>query len=120
MMRNYRLMTPVSVGLALVMLAGCAASGGSTASQANTAAVAPGTARVWFLRQANPPALEVEAARPMVFANGAPIAESKEGTAFFHDFPPGTYRFTVQAYGTPTGRSNAFQLVAGAQTGGLQ
>jgi hypothetical protein len=45
-----------------------------------------------------------------------PSPRAKRGTAFFHDFLPGTYRFTVQAYGTPTGRSNAFQLVAGAQT----
>jgi hypothetical protein len=52
----------------------------------------------------------------MVFANGAPIAQSVEGTAFFHNFPPGTYRFTVQAYGTPTGERDKVQLAPGAET----
>jgi hypothetical protein len=107
---------PVWFGLTLLLLAACAAPSAPTASRVKTPAMAPGTARVWFLRQANPPVREVEAATPTVFANGAPIAQSAEGTAFFHDFPPGTYRFTVQAYGTPTGRSDTFQLVAGSQT----
>ena len=52
----------------------------------------------------------------MVFANGAPIAESREGTAFFHDFPPGTYKLTVQAFGTPAKQSDTLQLSAGMQS----
>jgi hypothetical protein len=31
-----------------------------------------------------------------------PFLKARKGTVFFHDFQPGTYRFTVQAYGTPT------------------
>jgi hypothetical protein len=73
-------------------------------------------ARVWFLWQADPPAGNLEAARPMVSANGAPIAESKEATAFFHDFPPGPYKFKVQAYGTPAGESDRLRLAPGVQT----
>ena len=53
---------------------------------------------------------------PVVAANGMPLAESREGTVFFHDFPPGTYKFTVQAFGTPAGRSNTAQLAPGTQT----
>ena len=35
---------------------------------------------------------------------------------FFHDFPPGSYKFKVQPYGTPTGESDRLQLAAGMQT----
>jgi len=52
----------------------------------------------------------------MISANGAALADSKEGTAFFHDFPPGAYKFKVQAYGTPAGESDRLQLAAGTQT----
>jgi len=106
---------PAGLVAFLLLLTGCAAPP-SPSPQVQTAAMAPGMARVWFLRQANPTAPEVDAAKPMVYANRAPIAESAQGTAFFHDFPPGTYRFTVQAFGTPSGRVNTFQLVAGSQT----
>jgi hypothetical protein len=116
MIGRLRLTTSLWIGLGLLVLAGCAGQPTPTASQAQAPGIEPGRARVWVLRQADPPARNIEAARPMVFANGAPIAESKEGTAFFHDFPPGTYRFTVQAYGTPAGRSEAVQLAAGMQT----
>jgi hypothetical protein len=101
---------------ALLLLAGCATSPGSSAPPlAQTPTLAPGMARVWFLRQANPPAGAIEAATPMVFANGVPVAESRQGTAYFHDFPPGTYRLTVQAFGTPAGRADTLQLAPGMQ-----
>jgi hypothetical protein len=51
----------------------------------------------------------------MVFANGAPLAQSAQGTAFFHDFQPGTCRFTVQAYGTPANLVDTLQLAPGTE-----
>jgi hypothetical protein len=87
-MRGYRQTAAgLLVTLGLTALAGCANPIAPTATQAQAPPpLAPGMARLWVLRQANPPGGNIEAARPMVFANGAPIGESKEGTAFFHDF----------------------------------
>src|SRR5260370_23967924 len=51
----------------------------------------------------------------MVFANGAPLAQSAQGTVFFHDFQPGTYRFTVQAFGTPANLVDTLQLAPATQ-----
>jgi hypothetical protein len=51
----------------------------------------------------------------MVYANGAPLARSAQGTVFFHDFQPGTYRLTVQPYGTPANLVDTLQLAPGAQ-----
>jgi hypothetical protein len=101
--------------LGLLALAGCAGQTAAPALQAQAPALEAGMARVWFLRQADPPAGNIEAARPMVYANGVAIADSKEGTAFFHDFPPGAYKFKVQAYGTPAGESDRLQLAPGMQ-----
>jgi len=33
---------------------------------------------------------------PMIYANGIPITVSQQGTAFYRDFDPGTYAFSVQ------------------------
>jgi hypothetical protein len=115
-MRNTCPIMPAWVVMLLAVLAGCAQQPAQTASQGPTPAIAPGAARVWVLRQEDPPHGNLEAARPMVFANGAPLAESREGTVFFHDFPPGSYRFTVQAFGTPARQSDAVQLAPGMQS----
>ena len=104
------------VAVALLVLTGCANPTQPTAGQAQASAIALGMVRVWVLRQADTPQGNIEAARPMVFANGAPLAESKEGTAFFHDFPPGSYKMTVQAFGTPAKQSDTVQLSAGMQS----
>jgi hypothetical protein len=72
-------------------------------------------ARVWVLRQPSSPGGNVAASEPMVFANGAPLAQSAQGTVFFHDFPPGTYRFTVQPYGTPANLVDTLQLAPGME-----
>jgi hypothetical protein len=101
--------------LLAVLLADCAAPAPQSAAPDPAAALAPGMARLWVLRQANPPGGNVDASDPMVYANGAPLAPAKEGTAYFHDFAPGTYRLTVQAYGTPTGRGDTVQLAPGMQ-----
>jgi hypothetical protein len=72
-------------------------------------------ARVWFFRQADPPGGNIYSGAPIVYANGAPVGEVREGTAFFHDFPPGKYRFTVQPYGTPTNQHDTLELAAGTE-----
>jgi len=65
------------------------------ASQAQVPGMAPGMARVWVLRQSDPQSGNVEAAAPMVFANGAPVGRSRAGTVFYRDFAPGSYAFTA-------------------------
>ncbi len=114
-MRKYRTSARMGFGLGLLLLAGCAAQPTGTASQAPVSALQPGMARVWVLRQPSSPGGNVAAADPMVYANGAPLAKSAQGTVFFHDFPPGTYRLTVQPFGTPANLVDTLQLAAGTQ-----
>ncbi|HEV2098374.1 MAG TPA: hypothetical protein VGR45_05550 [Stellaceae bacterium] len=52
----------------------------------------------------------------MIFANGAPVAAIPTETAFFRDFPLGTYKFTVEPYGLPTAQAEIVRLIAGTQT----
>lgn len=105
-----------SIGFCLgLLLAGCAPQATGTAAQARVAALQPGLARVWVLRQPSSPGGNVAAADPIVYANGAPLARSAQGTVFFHDFPPETYRFTVQPYGTPANLVDTLQLAPGTQ-----
>ena len=101
--------------LGLLLLAGCAATATRTASQAPVAPLQPDRARVWVLRQPSAPGGNVAAADPMVYANGVPLARSAQGTVFFHDFQPGTYRFTVQPYGTPANLVATLQLAPGME-----
>ena len=105
-------------GLCLAALLGCAAETTTTASQSPPPPPAPGTARVWFLRGWDSPSGEgyVYAAAPVVFANGAPLGDLRTGTEFFRDFPPGTYKFTVQPYGLPTTQETTVQLAAGTES----
>jgi hypothetical protein len=115
-MKTLRLTTLISIGFCLVQLAGCAAPQTAATSQAQIPPVDPGMARVWFFRQSDPPGGNVFAADPLISANDAPVGQIKQGTAFFHNFPPGRYKFKVQAYGTPTGERDVFQLAPGTQT----
>ena len=79
-------------------------------------ALPPGRARVWVLQQSDPARGNVEASAPMVFANGAPVGQSLPGSAFYRDFPPGTYTFTVEPYGgLPTEQADTVRLVAGTE-----
>ena len=112
-MRRYRLSVPMCVGF--LMLAGCTAQPTKTASLASAPALQPGMARVWVLRQPSAPGGNVAAADPMVYANGAAVARSAQGSVYFHDFQPGTYRFTVQAFGTPANLVDTLQLAPGTE-----
>ena len=108
-MRRSRLLVLICFGV--IALAGCAQPGGTAAPL--VAALEPGMARVWVLRQPPSPGRNIAASDPMVFVNGAPLAQNAEGTAFFHDLPPGTYRLTVQPYETPTNYVDTLQLSPG-------
>lgn len=129
-MRKYRPAMPILVGLCLIALANCAPEATTDASEAQIPAIKPGTARVWFLRPSSPPNGNIEVSAPMVFANGAPVSDIPAGADFFHDFPPGTYGFTlrwmygsarcdgrcVQPYGLMPGQPDTVQLAAGTET----
>lgn len=116
MFREYRAAAPIGLCVGLIALAGCAAQPTGTASRAPVPPLQPDMARVWVLRQPSSPIGNVAAADPMVYANGAPLAQSAQGTYFFHDFQPGTYGFTVQPYGTPANLVDTLQLAPGTQS----
>jgi nitrate reductase NapE component len=99
----------------LLPLLSCASGGGGSALQAYApvAAQPPGTARVWFMHVNDP---QEQAGDPIIYANGNQVGRSIPGIAFYHDFPPGTYAFTVQSYGLPTGTKDVVQLAPGTQT----
>ncbi len=120
-MRPYRsfkfgLVMPSWVGAVLValLLAGCVPQPATTPPPAAAAPpLAAGMARVWFLRQADPPGGNIYAADPMVYVDRAPLSQIKQGTFFSHDFLPGRYRLSVQAFGTPAGQHDIVQLDGG-------
>jgi hypothetical protein len=105
----------VAFCLGVLALAGCSTEPSRTALQAPVPTPQPNMARVWVLRQPSAPEGNVAAAGPMVYVNGAPLSRSAQGTVFFHDFQPGTYRFTVQPYGTPANLVDTLQLAPGTQ-----
>ena len=115
-MRQYRSLAPMAFCLGLLVLAGCTPQPAGTASQVSVPALQPSMARVWVLRQPSAPGGNVAAADPMVYVDGAPLARSAQGTVFFRDFQPGTYRFTVQPYGTPADLVDTLQLAPGTQS----
>jgi hypothetical protein len=114
-MVGFRLIAPIWLSLSILALGSCAPQPTSATSQTQFPALGPGMARVWFFRQADPTSGNVYAGSPIVYANGAPIGDVPQGSTFFHDFPPGKYRFTVQPYGTPTREHDTLQLMPGTQ-----
>jgi hypothetical protein len=99
-------------------LLSCASGGGGSALQAYApvAAQPPGTARVWFMHVNDP---QEQAGDPIIYANGNQVGRSIPGIAFYHDFPPGTYAFTVQSYGLTASQplqKDVLQLPPGSQT----
>ena len=115
-MRKSRRSASIGCALGFLVLAGCAQQLTGTTSQAPVSPLQTNMARVWVLRHPSAPGGNVAAADPMVYANSAPLAQSAQGTVFFHDFPPGTYRFTVQAYGTPANLVDKLQLAPSTQS----
>lgn len=117
-MSKYALAAPVLVVACLLTLADCTPQAKVTAAQAQIPAIAPGTARVWFLRGWDAPSGQgfVYGAAPVIYANSAPVGDMPTGSSFFRDFPPGTYSFTVEPIGLPTAQAATVQLAAGTQT----
>jgi len=76
--------------------------------------VDPGQSRVWFVRQLIP---GTEMFAPMIYANGTPVASSSQGTAFYRDFTPDTYVFSVQNCSTAPQSSRKLPLAPGSQVG---
>jgi len=109
---KYHLVVVTLLGFWLLPLVSCAPGGGGSALQsyAPVAAQPPGTARVWFMHTNDP---QEQAGDPIIYANGNPVGRSIPGIAFYHDFPPGNYAFTVQSYGLPTGTKDVVQLAPG-------
>jgi hypothetical protein len=115
-MRRYRLAVGVLLGLSLVAFVDCAPRATGTTAASQIPAIEPGTARVWFVRASDSPIGYVQAAAPMIFVNGSPVASLPIETSFFRDFAPGTYNFTVEPYGLPTAQVETVRLTAGRQT----
>jgi hypothetical protein len=98
------------------VLAELAPQAAAAAEEAQTSAIAPGMARVWFLRPGGSSNDNVWAAAPIIYANGVAIGDVPEGLEFYRDFRPGAYSFTMQSYGLPTGQADTAQLAPGTQT----
>jgi hypothetical protein len=113
-MRQSRFSILLLLGLALAGFTGCAEA--TTVSPTQVPPLPSGMARIWFFRPSLTPQLgAVTAFAPMIYANGAPVATIAPGTTFYRDFPPGTYRFTVQPLGLPTAQATTLQLAGGTQ-----
>jgi hypothetical protein len=107
---NSRLGTRRAIGFALAL--SLVALAGSTepalaATPDQAPPVAAGQSRVWFLRQLEPGS---NFHAPMIYVNGAPITTSGPGTAFYRDFAPGQYVFTVENCLPQAGTSQTLTL----------
>lgn len=114
--KKYQFFALAVLGLGLAPLLSCAPAGSGLQSYAPVAAQAPGTARVWFVRTKDP---QEQFGDPIIYANGQQVGRSVPGVAFYHDYPPGTYAFTVQSYGLTAGQplqKDVVQLAPGTQT----
>ena len=111
--RKYHLFAMALLGFGILPLPSCAPAGSGLQTYAPVAAQAPGVARVWFVRTKDP---EEQYGDPIIYANGNAVGKSIPGIAFYHDFSPGTYAFTVQSFGTPTNARDTVQLAPGSQT----
>ena len=88
---SVRTLRAAVLGGLVALAAGAIPANAATPDQAPPLAL--GQSRVWILRQLLP---GENFHPPMVYVNGAPIATSAEGTAFYRDFAPGQYAFTVE------------------------
>ena len=100
------------IGLGLAALGDVAARSVAGPGATQIAAVPPGVARVWFLRQFQPNSLQM----PMIYVNGAPLASSEPGTTFFRDFSPGSYAFSVETCTRDFNQVATPDLTSGSET----
>jgi hypothetical protein len=116
MKHGYRFSGTFCLALGLLALAGCMQEAAQTSwRDASIPPLQPGMARLWVLRMPSQAGV-ITGADPMVFVNGAPLAKSTVYTVYYHDFQPGTYRFTVQPYGTPANLVDTVALAPGMQS----
>ena len=103
MIGKHHLIALTFLGFCVSLLPSCGPPGGGSALQAYApvAPQPPATARVWFLHTNDP---QEQAGDPIIYANGNQIGRSVPGIAFYRDFPPGTYAFSVQSYGLTAGQ----------------
>jgi hypothetical protein len=110
-MRNLRILIPALFVLCIGVV--------TTASAQTVAALDgsgnSGLARVWFLWTSDSTVGGDTGATPTIYANGTPLGALRAGSVFSHDFLPGTYQFSVDSYGLPTGKTYAAQLTPGMQ-----
>jgi hypothetical protein len=114
--RKHQFIALALLGFCLSPLLSCGSPSTGIQSYAAVAPPAPGTARVWFLRTKDP---QEQFGDPIIYANGREIGRSVPGIAFYHDFPLGTYAFTVQSYGLTAGQplqKDMVQLAPGTDT----
>ncbi|MBV8119183.1 MAG: hypothetical protein JO081_04495 [Alphaproteobacteria bacterium] len=102
--------------LLIALIAGCAPQPAAISAAAPAPSLAPDMARVWFLRQADPVPGNIYAAAPVIYVDRAPLVPIQQGTAFFHDFAPGRYRLSAQAFGTYSGQHDILHLDPGTET----
>jgi hypothetical protein len=93
-------------------LAGCSAAPHDNPLTA-APPLAPGMARIWILRQINIAYENFATADPAVFINDVDLGHVAEGTVFYHDVSPGTYRLRAQPYGTKAHLGDTVRLGPG-------
>lgn len=96
-----------AVASALVVVLIAMAGSALAASPDQAPPVAPGQARVWFLRQLLP---GEQFHPPMLYVDGRPITTIGEGTTFYRDFAPGQYKFSVENCLPQSGSSQTMTL----------
>src|SRR5260370_522818 len=101
-MRRYRFVTRVLLGLCFVAFASLTPQPVEAAAEPQVPALAPGMARVWFLRPAGSLNGNVWAASPVIYANGASIGDIPAGGGIYPGFRPGTYPLSVPPHPSPT------------------
>jgi hypothetical protein len=99
-----------------VLLGGCGAQPAATSPAASPVPLAPGMARVWFLRLQDPPNRSGYAIAPIIYVDRQPLAPIAENTAFFHDFVPGRYRLSAQSFSIYVGQHDVLHLDPGTET----
>jgi hypothetical protein len=101
--------------LGLAILVGSLSVATAAVPYAPLSAPSAGTARVWFLRADQPNGRNtLYGAVPEIYANGTPVGSIPHSSRFYHDFAPGTYRFTVQSYGLPNDEADTVRLAPGS------
>jgi hypothetical protein len=89
-----------------------ASGAGVAAPEARVSPIPAGLAQVWILRQFEP---AESLSTPIISVNLAPLAASRPGTAFYRDFQPGTYTFTVDRDGVDANQAQTLRLAPGMQ-----